>query len=162
MSTTIEQLPALERRKSALALQQAKYGISADPHVSIELSDLETIIGQMRRIDIHRGRLQTLLNQRSHFGANVPPYIIGEIANEREQIAALRVACAKYGQPVAAHPVDADQIEVERVSPAPAPFPVDPIARVRDALRDIEALIRHGQADAALATVQSLRREIGG
>jgi hypothetical protein len=162
MSTTIEQLPALERRKNALALQNARYGISADPHVSIELSDLETIIGQMKRIDIHRGNLAHLLRQRGHFGADVSPHIVNQINSEREQIATLRAACAKRGHPVASHPVDTDQVEVEVEQPAPTPFPADPIARVREALRDIEALIRHGQADAALGAVQALRHEIGG
>ena len=160
--STIEQLPALKRRKNELALQKAKYGISADPRIVIELQDLETVIGQMERIDIHRGNLTHLLRQRGHFGADVPPHIINQITSERKQTAALRAACAKYDHPVASHPVDTDQVEVEQVSLAPAPFPIDPIARVREALRDIEALIRHGQTDAALGALQDLRREIGG
>lgn len=160
--STIEQLPALKQRRNARALQAARYGGSAEPHITIELQQLETVIGQMERIDIHRGRLAHLLKQRGHFGADTAPHIVMEIASEREQIAALRAACAKYGQPVASHPVDADEPGVEEAEQEPVELPRGPLARIREALRDIEALLRHGQTDAALAAVQQLRREIGG
>lgn len=161
MNTTIEQLPALKQRKNQLALQSARYGISAEPHITIELRDLETIIGQMERIDIHRGNLTHLLRQRGHFGADVPTHVVNQIVYEREQIAALRAACAKAGHPVASHPVDADQVEATAPASESIPFPADPIARVRQQLRDIEALLRYGQVDAALAALATLRREIG-
>lgn len=160
MTTTIEQLPALKKRRNGLALQGAQYGISADPRITIELQDLETIISQMDLIDIHRGNLNQLLRQREHFGAHVPPHIVNQITHEREEIQRLRLICAKYRQPVEAHPVDADDVGIEAAPVVPAAFPPDPITRVREALRDIEALLRHGETAAALRAIQALRRDI--
>lgn len=159
--STIPQLAALNRRKSALALQKAQHGIDAAPHVVIELSDLETVTTQMNLIDIHRQNLEHLLRQRTHFGANAPTHIVNQIANERQEIDRLRVVCGKYGHPVGQHPVDADEPTIEAAPGTPAPFPSDPIARVREQLRDIEALLRHGQYAASLEALQALRREIG-
>jgi hypothetical protein len=123
--STIANLGALRRRKSELALQAARYGISVDPHITIELRDLEQVIGLMERIDIHRGNLTHMLTQRGHFGANVPTHIVTQIATEREQIATLRLQCARLGYPVDSHEVDADAIAIEAAPPTPDPRPAE-------------------------------------
>ncbi len=160
--STIEQLPALKKRRQERALQQARYGISSDPSILTELQDLDVLISQMELIDIHRANLIHMLRQRTHFGANTPTHIVNSIANERAEIARLRTICAKYHQPVEPHPVDADEPEIEMSPQTPRPFPDDPMWHIREALYDIAILLRHGQADAALTAVLALRREIGG
>lgn len=158
--STIPQLATLKQRMRARALQQAQYGISADPSVTTELRDLETVIGMMERIDIHRRNLAHLLQQRGHFGPNVPAHIVNSITSEREKVAELRAACARYNQPVNAHEVDSEPA-LTASEPAPVPLPTDPIQAVREQLRDVEAMIRHGQYDAALRLIVALRDQLG-
>lgn len=117
--TTIPNLPALRQRKGQLAIQAARYGINADPHITIELRDLDEVIHQMERIDIHRNNLTHMLGQRAHFGANIPTHINNQIASEREQVMTLRLACAKLGYPVDKHEVDDDAPVAMAQAPAP-------------------------------------------
>lgn len=114
--STIPQLAELRRRKSDLALKAARYGINTPAEIAIEKSDLETVIGLMERIDIHRQRLAVLIRQRDHFGQNAPPHLETEVANIRSQIAILRNQCARLRYPVDEHTLDAD-------NPAPLPEP---------------------------------------
>lgn len=68
--TTIPQLPQLKRRLQELNMQKARYGISGDPHISMEADDLSTVISQMERIDIHRRNVDTLLQQAGKLGSS--------------------------------------------------------------------------------------------
>lgn len=138
--STIPQLLALRKRLNELNLQKARYGISADPHISIEVEDLSTLVGQMERIDIHRRNLDHTLQQRDHFGPNVPTHIVNQIMSERAAIIQLRNACARLGQNVPAHPVDDD--EQPELPPIPAPsIPRQQPADIRAKLDQIEQLI---------------------
>jgi hypothetical protein len=162
-----EQKEAHKRRLHQLQLQQAKYGMSADPYIVTQIEDLqkairsaETIEHSAGLIDIHRQNLTHLLKQRTHFGANVPTYISNQIASERQGIAQQKSACAKYGYNIFDHPVDEDRHEAESPEPAHIPYPIDPIVLIRQELRDIEALLRRKQYDAALSVVIELQEKI--
>jgi len=141
--TTIANLPSLKARLSVLKNQAARYGISADPHITIEIRDLDEVIGQMGLIDIHRRNLVHLLRQRSHFGADVPAHIINSIVHEREEIATRRAYCAKRGYPVDAHEVDADAPPTPAATGYVAPEWVDPIDEIRAAIKRIETALTH-------------------
>jgi hypothetical protein len=158
--STIPQLAALKQRKQQLDLQQARYGISADPSITIEASNLETVIHQMDLIEIARRNLAHYLQQRQHFGANVPDHIQASIDTTRADIEQRRAACWRYGHSVASHPVDSEP-PLDAPEPAPVPLPVDPLVLIRRGLRDIEALLRAGLADMALDHVIALQHRIG-
>lgn len=121
--STIPQYDALQKRLRALNNQSAKYGISADPSISIEIEDLTQIIGQMNLIDIRRRNVDVLLRQRTTLGNYVPPHINTQIATERAEIARLRAWCASKGQRVPEHFVDSDQTadppDIQSITPAP-------------------------------------------
>lgn len=120
--STIAQLAELKRRLNELNLQKARYGISADPHISMEARDLDSVIGLMERIDIHRKNLDHMLKQREHFGANVPTHIVNQIMSERASIVQIRQQCARLGQSVPTHPVDDDEVtQEESVAQPPRP-----------------------------------------
>jgi|SRR5690242_15975096 len=158
--STIAQLKGLKDRRQQRALQKAQYGISADPSILMELDQLETIISLMERIDIHRRNLDLLARQNDHFGAHVPVHIVNQIRTEREQIAALRTQCARLGQPVEPHPLDTETDAPPQNERESAPLPVDPLTLVRERLRDIEAMLRHGQYQIALEMLVTLQQEI--
>ena len=136
--STIPQMAELKRRKSDLALKAARYGINTPAEVAIEKSDLETVIGLMERIDIHRRNLAHLINQSNHFGPSAPPHILTQIANERSQVATLRNQCARLRYPVDEHALDSDD-------PAPLPEPIPTIIRNEsaDRLTRIEQKLDH-------------------
>lgn len=136
--STIPQLDQLKRRLHDLSIQKARYGISVDPHISIEAQDLETIISQMNLIDVHRRNLDALLRQASSFGNHTPAHITNQIISERAEIVRLRQVCARLGQSVPAHPVD-DDAEPEL---PPVQAPARPAqADIRAKLDQIEALL---------------------
>lgn len=145
--STIPELVALKQRKHQRAMQQASYGMSADPSITTELNKLDSLISQMERIDTHRRRLAQLLQTRSHFGADVPPHIALEINHEREQIAVLRANCHRLGQPVDSHAVDEDEVAAE-IEPAASSSLVDIGAR-------LDAIERH--LSAAIVAIRELR-----
>jgi hypothetical protein len=139
-NSTIPQFDSLRQRLNRLNLQKAQYGISADPHISMEAQDLETLLNQMGLIDIHRRNLDTLLKQAGTFGQHVPMHISNQIISERAEVTRLRQVCARLGQGVPAHPVDDDE-------PAPLP-PIQPRRQnppptddIRTKLTQIEWLI---------------------
>ncbi len=134
--STIPQLNDLKRRKYDLATKAARYGINTPPEVAIEKSDLETVIGLMERIDIHRRNIQHLVNQRDQLGSHVPPHVLTQIANERSQVALLRNQCARLRYPVDAHSLDDDE-----PTDTPMPDPVLPSPAQPDRLARIEAKI---------------------
>lgn len=143
--STIPQLDQLKKRLQQLSLQKAQYGISADPHISMEASDLDTIISQMNLIDIHRRNLDTLTRQASTFGAHVPTHIANQIITERAEVMRLRQVCARLGQNVPAYPLD-DDAEPE-LPPIPAPsIPRQPPTDIRSKLDQIERLINEIRA----------------
>lgn len=107
--STIPQYDALQKRVNALRLQKARYGISSDPHIDIELRDSETLLQQMHLIDLHRYNVEQLLDQKTHFGAHVPTHVVTSLADERREIARLRQVCANLGQGVPKHPLDSDE-----------------------------------------------------
>jgi hypothetical protein len=136
--TTIVSLPELRRRRQERAMQQARMGINADPHIIIELRDLDTTISLMERIDIHRGNLTHLLRQRDHFGPNAPTHIVNQILSERENIGTLRRQCAQLGYSVERHAVDADVPEA-----TPQPTPTMPAESQLDRIeRKLDELLR--------------------
>lgn len=138
--STIPQLAALKQRLNELSLQKSRYGISADPHITIEAQDLETVVNQMNLIDIHRRNLDTLLKQESTFGGHAPAYITNQIVTERANVARLRQVCARLGQNVPQHPVDADE-EPDLPPVRSVPRQVPPPSDIRDKLDQIERLI---------------------
>lgn len=138
--STIPQLATLKQRLQQLNLQKARYGISADPHIEMEASDLGTVIGQMELIDIHRRNLDTLIAQAGRFGTSVPMHISNAIISERAEVVRLRQVCAQLGQSVPAHPVDDDappELPPVRSVPRQVPPPTD----IRAKLDQIEQLI---------------------
>lgn len=136
--STIPQFDGLRKRLNELNLQKARYGISADPHISIETQDLETIVGQMNLIDIHRRNLDTLLKQASTFGAHVPTHVSNQIISERAEVVRLRQVCARMGQSVPPHFVDDDaEPELPPIQPRQTRPPTD----IRAKLDLIEQLI---------------------
>lgn len=135
--TTIPQLNDIKRRKSELALKAARYGINAAPEVSIEINDLETVIGLMERVDIHRSRLSVLLTQRDHFGMNVPPHIVNQISTERSQIMTLRNQLTRLRYPIGDHEVDDDQ---PATTPIAMPQP-DRLTRIEQKLDRVLQLL---------------------
>lgn len=137
-SSTIPQFDQIRQRLGQLNIQKARYGISADPHIDMEISDLQTVISQMERIDIHRRNLDHMLRQRDHFGANVPTHIVNQIMTERAAIVQLRQACARMGHTVPAHPLDDDaQPELPPVQTAQRHAPAD----IRAKLDQIQQLL---------------------
>jgi hypothetical protein len=163
----LEQKREHQRRLHQLQLQQARYGISAEPHIYTQIEDIKKLIGNAETIahsagliDIHRGTLAVLLKQRTHFGANVPPHVANQIASERQEIARLKRICTDYGYSILDHPVDADQSEVEAPEPTHAPYPPDPIALMRRRLRDIQALARFGDLERVITELEKLQRDI--
>lgn len=137
--STIPQLDQLKKRLQELNLQKARYGISADPSISIEAGDLETLVSQMNLIDIHRRNLDTLTRQASTFGAHVPTHVANQIISERAEVVRLRQVCARLGQNVPAHPLD-DDAEPELPPIKAAPTPPAP-SDIRSKLDQIERLI---------------------
>jgi hypothetical protein len=137
--TTIANLGELKRRKGELALQAARYGISADPHITIELRNLESAISLMERIDIHRGNLGHLLRQRGHFGPNAPTHIVNQIISERENIETLRAQCARLGYTVDRHEVDHDAPAPPEPTPSAAPPTETQLDRIE---RKLDELLR--------------------
>lgn len=121
--STIPQLRALRQRKGERSMQQAKYGITADPSITLELRDLETVIHLMEMIDTHRANLNILLSQRAQHGLHVPTHIITQINSERESISTLRLQCSRLGYPVDTHEVDADELTID---PPPVRAPSAP------------------------------------
>lgn len=141
--TTISNLGELKRRKGELAIKAARFGISADPHISIELRDLETVISLMERIDIHRGNLGHLLRQRGHFGPNAPTHIVNQIISERENIETLRAQCARLGYAVDRHEADYDAPAPPAASPEPTPTAAPPVETQLDRIeRKLDELLR--------------------
>lgn len=139
MMSTIANLHVLQQRKHALSVQAARYGISADPSISIELRDIETVIGLMERIDIHRQNLRLLLENRSRFGINTPTYISTQISTERAAIASLRRQCADAGYAVDRHEVDDDVQIAPPADTTPAPTQLDRIeAKLDELLREMK------------------------
>lgn len=136
--STIPQLSELRRRLNNLQIKKASYGISADPHIEIEIEDLSAVVGLMERIDIKRQRLNVLIQQNDHFGNSTPPHVVNEIMQERASIVQLRQQCARKGQNVAAHPLD-DEMEVE-LPPISTPARL-PISGIRSKLDQIEQLL---------------------
>ena len=155
--STIASLPALKQRLNHLALQKAQYGIGADPHISIEAQNLETVVHQMGLIEIQRGNLEHLLRQRGQFGTHVPPHIMTTIQSTRQEIARLRAVCSTYGHPVLPHPLDSDEPGATPEPSEPTPFAADPLTVLRERLRDVETMIRAGLKDEALKLVKELQ-----
>lgn len=154
---TIPSLPALKQRLNALLQQKAQYGISADPHITTEAQDLETVVQQMGLIEIHRASLAHLLQQRGQLGTHTPSHVATQIDSTRQQIARLRAVCSQYGHPVPAHPLDSDEPSAPESPREPVPVAADPLAVVREKLRDVETMLRHGMVDQALALVKELQ-----
>ncbi len=122
--STIPQYQVVKARLHQLEMQSSKYGISADPHISMEKEQLQSVIGIFDRIDIHRHNLGYLLKQRSQYSSNqVPTHILTQIRSERENVVSLRTALQqRYEMWVPDHEVDFDQdIEVKE-----EPIPVTP------------------------------------
>lgn len=143
--STIPQLSQLKQRLNELNLQKARYGISADPHISMEASDLDTVISQMNLIDIHRRNLDQLVGQAGRLGNHAPPHVTNQIISERAEIVRLRQVCARLGHSVPAHPLD-DDAEPE-LPPIPAPsIPRQPPTDIRSKLDQIERLINEIRA----------------
>lgn len=145
--STIPQLPTLKARLQQLNLKKAQYGISADPHIQMEAQDIETLIGLMDRIDIHRRNLDHLLKQRGTFGANTPMHIASQIENIRAEIVNLRRACERSGQSVPPHPLDSDdQPELPPITPRQPARTKDELNALLDEafqiLADIRAIVR--------------------
>lgn len=137
--SAIPQLDQIKKRLHELNMQKARYGISADPSILTEASDLETIVSQMNLIDIHRRNLDQLTQQASTFGAHVPPHVTNQIISERAEVVRLRQVCARLGQNVPAHPLD-DDAEPELPPLKAAPTPPAP-SDIRSKLDQIERLI---------------------
>jgi len=110
--STIPQLQEWKRRKHEIEMHIARYGSNTSPEWKIEGQDLETVIHNAERIDIHRNRLRVLLQQRTHFGENVSPHVQMEIDSARKEIINLRALCKNRGYSIAAHEVDNDPVEV--------------------------------------------------
>lgn len=155
-----EQLNSLKRRKGELAIKAARFGISTPPEVSMELSDLEEIIGYMERIEIHRRNIAHLLSQVDRLGTHTPPHIVNQAADSRREIAKLKAYCAQKRYVVADVAIDFDSAPEEVHAPISSPLPSDPITIVREKLRDVEALIRAGLNDAALKLVRELQETL--
>jgi hypothetical protein len=141
---TIPQLSALKKRLQELNMQKARYGISADPHINIEASDLETVVHQMELIERHRQALTVLVNQSSQFGTHVPQYITNEIRERRATVMQLRQVCQRLGQSVPMHPIDSD--EPPDLPPIPTPPAPTPPTDIRAKLDQIEQLIEEIRA----------------
>lgn len=107
--STIPQLAQLKKRLQELNLQKARFGYSADPHISIEADDLATVVQQMELIDINRRNLDHLIRQRDLHAGNAPVHILNQIVSARADVARLRQVCARLGQNVPAHPLDSDE-----------------------------------------------------
>ena len=153
---TIASLPALKQRLHELNLRAAKYGISADPHITIEARDLDTVISQMNLIEIQRRNLEVLLGQAAKLGTHAPPHILNQIREIRQEVERLRNVCAQHGHMVAAHPLDSDQ-QFAAPEPIAAPIADDPLAIVRERLRDVESMLRAGLVNEALRLVKELQ-----
>jgi len=144
----MEQQQQLRRRKGELSLQAARYGISTPPEISIELQDIDIILSQIELIVIHRRNLQTLTKQASHFGANVPPHILSQIASERAEIARIKRVCATKRHPVADDPIDSDDDPaVETPAHVPTtPLPISQLDRIERKLDRLLALLGESKA----------------
>ncbi len=153
--STIPELKALKDRRHQRTLQSARYGYNADPSITTELENLDKVIHEMERIEIHRRRLSVLLKQADNFGGHVPAHILTEIETIRGTIQQLRATCERLGYRVASYPGD----EEETIEYVPSQvLPVDePLVYVRERLRDIEALIRMNLPNQALELVQQLQ-----
>lgn len=138
--TTDYQQSELKRRKGQLQINAARHGINVDPAITIELENIDTVLNQMRLIDIARGNLAHMLKQRQHFGANVPTHIITQIATERANIMHLKTICARYGHRVTDHPVDDDEPEYTPEINTPS-LPTDPLDDIRQRLIRIERML---------------------
>jgi hypothetical protein len=156
MMPTIPNLPALKQRLNQLNLQKAQYGISADPHITIEAQNLETVVQQMGLIEIQRGNLAHLLKQRGQLGTHTPPHIAGEIQRTRREIERLRAVCRNYGHAVTSHPLDSDEPETQP-DVQPVPVASDPLNVIREKLEDLDVMLRRGKYDEARAIVRELR-----
>ena len=145
--STIPQLNTLKTRLQQLNLQKARYGISADPHISMEADDLATVVSQMELIDINRRNLDHLLRQRDSHAGNAPVHILNQIVSTRAEIARIRQTCARLGQNVPAHPIDSDeQAELPPIKPRPAPAPQPAPSDIASKLDQIERLINEIRA----------------
>lgn len=122
--STIPQFATLKKRLNELNLQKARYGISADPHITMEADDLQTIISQMELIDIQRRNLDHLVRQRDMYAGNAPVHILNQIVSSRAEVARLRQTCARLGQSIPSHPLDSDeQTELPPITPQEAAQP---------------------------------------
>jgi hypothetical protein len=120
--STIPQYQETKARLHQLELKSAHFGISADPSVSIEKEQLQSVISVFDRIDIHRRNLGYLLKQRSQYSANqVPTHILTQIRSERESVVSLRTTLQqRYKIWVPEHIVDYDvatPVKEEPVAP---------------------------------------------
>lgn len=142
--TTIPQLPELKKRLYQLEIQKSRYGIAADPHITMEADDLKTVVSQMELIDIHRRNLDQLVRQSSQLAQHVPPHVTNQIISERAEVMRLRQVCARLGQSVPAHPLDDDaEPELPPIKPTPRPAPQTDI---RSKLDQIERLLNEIRA----------------
>lgn len=85
----------MRRRLERLEKQNAIYGISGDPAITIQIEDLRKAINGLKSEVAHaeslvctlRARLKVLIKQRDTLGNYVPPHIITEINIVRNRIA---------------------------------------------------------------------------
>ena len=117
--STIPQYSEIKRRLHERQMQASRYGINTEPHVNIEIEDLTALINLFDLIDIHRKNLDTLLKQRSQYGAQTPLHILNQIRSERQEVVLMRQnAQRRYKQYVPDHPVDADaDADLDRETP---------------------------------------------
>lgn len=137
----IPELAAIRSRANSRNLQAAKYGIGADPAITIEAEQLNVAVGLLERIGIHRRNVNHMVAQAAHFGANLPTHIATQIENERGTIATLINQAARYGVTVTPHVLDVNQPIIQTRVTQPLHQQSTPDQTIRTKLDQIETLI---------------------
>lgn len=121
-----KQITENQRRLNELYILKAKFGINTDPHIIIEIKDLEKEIPELKHklqdkkeslnsilklIDIHRKNIEVYLDQKSSFGSNTPAYVITQLQKERNELKRLKLICNQHDYKVADLPNDFEEIK---------------------------------------------------
>lgn len=165
MASFDDQIREWTRRLNQLKLQVARGGPMSDPHIFIEIEDLERQLSkadeikhQFTLLETYRQNAAHLLRQRALLGVRADVGIVNGLSDARKNIASIKRALWKhYSVRVEAAPEDEDAV-VEDVRPAPLPSSPDATVEMWEGLRDLEALIRADRKDAALLLVRRLQR----
>lgn len=98
---TIPQTADLQARLHQLQMQRAKYGISADPHIPIEIERIDNVLTQFNLIEIHRRNASLLIKQRAQYDHDVPLHILNALNQARQSIASIKqLLKTKYNESV--------------------------------------------------------------